>query len=152
MLNANALYTVTGGDVHVLVIAPGTVNAAVLDRGAIIVQLEFFDQSLDLLGLGARRDQHGVGGRHHDDVVEPDHGGEHRFIRAHEAVAAIHHHDRPIRRIAGGVVIEHIPDRVPVSDVGPAKVGRHNGHELGALHHRTATRIYTLSPQALLRR
>src|SRR6266446_5580963 len=76
-LHDNSLHTVTGGNVHVLVIAPGSVNAAVLNRGAIIAQLEFFDQNLDLLGLGARRDQHGVGGRHHDDVVEPDHGGEH---------------------------------------------------------------------------
>ena len=43
------------------------------------------------------RDQHGVRGRDDDDVVEPDHRGEHRFFGAHEAVAAVHQR-RPDRR------------------------------------------------------
>jgi hypothetical protein len=48
-----------------------------------IVHLELFDQSLDLLGLRARADEHGVGLRDDDDIVEPDDGSEHGPLRAH---------------------------------------------------------------------
>jgi hypothetical protein len=43
----------------------------------------------------ARADQYGVHSRHNDDVVEPDHGGEHGFLRTHEAVAAVQHTTGP---------------------------------------------------------
>jgi hypothetical protein len=81
---------------------------------------ELLDQRLHLLGLRARPDQHGVRGRHHDDIVEPDHGGEHGFLRTYEAVAAVQHHDGTVGGIAGGVVIEHVPYRAPAADVRPA--------------------------------
>ena len=133
-LHDDALDPVAGGDVHVLVVAPGTVDAPVLDRRAMVLRLELLDQRLDLLGLRARSDQHGVRGRHDDDVVEPDHGGQHGLLRTHQAVAAVQHDDRTVGRIAGGVMVEHIPDRAPAADVRPAEIGGNHGGELGALH------------------
>ena len=53
----------------------------------------------------ARADQHGVRSRHDDHVVEPDHGRQHGLLRAHQAVAAVQHHDGTVGRVAGLVVI-----------------------------------------------
>src|SRR3979490_1262163 len=69
-LHHDALHAIACGKVYVLVIAPGAVAAPMLDRHAMILRLELSDQLLHLLGLAARGDQHGVCGRHHDDVVE----------------------------------------------------------------------------------
>src|SRR6516165_12174294 len=68
-LHDNTLHPVARGNIHVLVIAPWAIDAAVLDRRAMVVRLELLDQRLHLLGLRARPDQHGIRGRHHDDVV-----------------------------------------------------------------------------------
>src|SRR6266550_5220746 len=79
-LHDNALNPVSWGRVDILVIAPRTINAAMLDRRTMVMRFELLDQCLHLLGLRARADQYGVRGRHHDHVVEPDHGGEYRFL------------------------------------------------------------------------
>jgi hypothetical protein len=55
-----------------------------LNRGRIVARLQFLDQGLDVFSLAARGDENRIGRRHHDHVIEADHGGEHRFIRMHE--------------------------------------------------------------------
>jgi hypothetical protein len=42
--------------------------------------------------------------RQHD--LEPDHGGQHRFLRMHQAVAALQYDDGALGGIAGGVMLE----------------------------------------------
>ena len=102
-----------------------------LDRRAMILRLQLLHKCLDLLGLGARTHQHRVRGRHHDDIIEPDHGSQHGFLRAHQAVAGIQHDDRTFGCIAGSIMIENVPDRAPTADIRPTDVGRNHGGEFG---------------------
>ena len=116
-LHDDALDPVARGRIDILVISPGTIDAAMLDRGAMVVRLELFDQCLDLLRLRARTYQHGVGGRHYDHVVEPHHGGEHRFLGTHEAVVAVEHDNRALDGVAGGIMVQDVPDGTPTADI-----------------------------------
>src|SRR6516165_4787722 len=75
-------------------------------------------------------------------IVEPDHGGEHGFLRTYKAVAAVQHHDGTVGGIAGGVVIEHVPHRAPAADVRPPQIGRNHGGELGTLHDGVIDRFF----------
>ena len=50
----DALHSVTRSDVYVLIVAPRAIDAAVLDRRAMVVGLELPDQRLHPLGLRAR--------------------------------------------------------------------------------------------------
>lgn len=105
-----------------------------LDRGAVVLPLELLDQRLHLLGLAARADQHGIAGRHHDHVVEPDHRGKHRVLGAHETVVAVEHDHRTFCGVAGLIVIAKVPHRAPAADIRPTEIGGNHGGELGALH------------------
>ena len=130
-LHDDPVHPVARGNVDVLIVTPRAVDPAMLDRRAMILRLQLLHKCLDLLGLGARTHQHRVRGRHHDDVIEPDHGGQHGLLRAHQAVAGVQHDDWTFGRIAGGVVIENVPDRVPAADIGPTDVSGNHGGELG---------------------
>src|SRR5262249_36604645 len=115
-LHHNALHSVTRSAVDILVIAPRSVDAPVLDPGAIVVCLELLDQRFHLLCLRARADQHGIRGGYDDNVVESDHRGQNGFLRAHKIVAAVQHNDRTIGCIAGRIMIECLPERTPAAE------------------------------------
>src|SRR5262249_27255011 len=68
-LDHNALHSVTRSAVDILVIAPRSVDAPVLDPGAIVLCLELLDQCFHLLCLRASADQHGIRGSYDDNVV-----------------------------------------------------------------------------------
>ncbi len=116
-LHHDPLDAIAAGNVDVLIVTPRPVDTPMLDRGAVVLGLDVLDQRFHLLRFRARRDQDGVGGRDHDDVVEPDDGGEQRFLGAHEAVAAVQHDHRTVGGVAVVIVIEHLPDRAPAADV-----------------------------------
>ena len=112
-----------------------------LDRRAMIVGLELLNQCLHLLGFATRADQHGVRGRHDDHVIEPDHRGEDGFLGPHQAVAALEHDHGTVGGIAGGVMIEDVPDGAPAADIRPTQIGRNDRRELRALHDRIVDRF-----------
>src|SRR5262249_976938 len=64
-LHDNTLHPVARGNIHIVIIAPWAIDAAVLDRGAMVVRLELLDPRLPLLGPPAR-----VRGRHPDDALQ----------------------------------------------------------------------------------
>src|SRR5262245_42696186 len=113
----DALDLIARAGVDALVVAPGPVDAAMLDRLAPVLGLELLDQRLDGFGLLACRDQNGVGGGDHDHVVEAHNGRKDALVGADQRVAAVLQDGRAIDGIAIAVVLENVPDGAPAADI-----------------------------------
>jgi len=94
------------------VCAPGTVHGR--QRVGLIVPLgqEPRDQPLDLLGAIAGRHHDRIVGRDDDEVLDPDRRDQ-TVLRTQIAVARVLGDDLAGKRIAGGILVAHLPQRIP---------------------------------------
>ena len=95
--------------------------------------LELGDKVLHRIRPVARRDQHGIGRRDDDDVVEPDHGRQ-QPVAVDQAVASLDDLDIAPQGIAASVLRRCVPECAPGADVRPGKCDRQDARHPGPLH------------------
>jgi hypothetical protein len=98
------------------------------------------DQMAHVLGAAARRQHHRVLGRDDDQIVDSERGDQ-PGLGADVVVAGILGDDVAGERVAGGILVRQLPQRVPRAEVAPPHRHRHHRGAGGVLHHRIVDRV-----------
>ncbi len=75
---------VARGDIHILIIPPWSVDAAVLGCRTMVLRFELFDKPLYFISFRARGDEARVCRGDDDGILDADHRGEYRSFGAQQ--------------------------------------------------------------------
>ena len=103
------------------------------------------DEVLHLAGACLGGDQHRVGRRHDDHVVEADDGRQALPLAVNEAAGGLDQFDPPAHRVALRVAVEHLPDGIPSAHIRPAERDREHTGPDDALAGREASQQFNLT-------
>ena len=133
-VHGNTLHLPAAAFRHACVGTPGPVNLAMGFPFRTAIGLKLLHHGLDLLGLGAVRDQYGVIGFDDHEVFHPK--ADHQAVFAAQvAVAAAFTDDATLQNVAIAVAIAGFPECAPAAHVAPACIQGQHGPKFGLLHH-----------------